>query len=232
MPKLSLMQLASTVVMGAIVTGGGYLGFRVLKSELTADVYRGRLEVLARDYESLRATYNDAVRRTAVTELVVKGRELTVVVRTDQGVLREVKTGLDPTQEVYVDYALVHGRLLIRRVFDAKTPPERGVVVDPDLAAVDWQAPGAAYGQTVYRTLEEGRWLVSVTGNGALALARAPSDEPTALAPAPHIKDFAAMEQELKAQLGSISWRDVWRRLIRRSAPSPTPASGQPTPAP
>ena len=232
MPKVSLVQLASTLVMSALVAGGGYLGFRVLKGELTAEVYKGRLESLARDYEQLRATYNDAVRRTAVTELVVAGGALTVVVRTDSGVLREVATGLDPSQEVYVDYALVNGRLLIRRVFDAKTPPERGVVIDPDLAAVDWQAPGAAYGQTVYRRLEEGRWLVSVTGNGALALARAPDDRPSALAPAPTIKDFSVMEAELRSQLSSIGWRDVWQRLVDRRRPAPPSLAPAPAGAP
>ena len=69
------------------------------------------LESLARDYSALRETYNEAVRKSVVTELLVKNGTLCVVVRNAAGERETIETPFDPSREIYVDYVLVDGRL-------------------------------------------------------------------------------------------------------------------------
>lgn len=54
-------------------------------------------------------------------------------------------------------------------------------MIDPVLERINWQAPGLAVGKAVYRRLDEGRWVVTVTGDGSLGLAR--QDEPDPASP-------------------------------------------------
>lgn len=216
MAVFSVYRALSIAIMSVLAVGAGYLGYRVLKSEIAASVYKERLTTLATDYEALRGRYNDAVRSTAVTELVVEGGKLSVEVRSRAGVLQTIATPFDPSREIFVDYAVVGGRLLIRRVFDASTPPDKGLVVDSALAAVDWERPETSHGKAVYRTLGEGRWVISVSGNGALALTKSTHDDPMPLSAVPEIKSY---EQELagaKTQIEAIGWSDVWRSLMGR----------------
>ena len=57
-------------------------------------------------------------------------------------------------------------RVLIRRIFDEWTPPSLGLVIDGSLGTVDWEAEGVRLGKAVYRSLQPGRWTVSVSGAG------------------------------------------------------------------
>ena len=204
------------LMAGVLAAGGvGVVGYRVLRADLAAQVYRDRLEALAGDYEVLRARYNQAVKRTAVTELVVADRKLTVRIRNSEGVVREIPTPYDPAGEIYVDYVIVDGRLWIRRVFDLLTPPASGLVVDPELGSVDWDDPAAAYGKAVYRSLSEGRWVISVTGDGSLGLTLADEASEIEFVPAPPVRDFERIEKELAEDLGAIAPGDIVRRLVR-----------------
>ncbi len=213
MVKFSLYKVVAFLFMALLTAGAGYLGYRVMKGEIAGAVYRDRLASLAKDYESLRGRYNDAVRRAAVTELVVKDGRLSVEVRSREGVMKSIPTALDPSREVYVDYAVVGGRLLIRRVFDARTPPEEAMVIDGALAAVDWESPEASHGKAVYRTLAEGRWTISVSGNGALALTRNDSEEPATLVSEPPLRSYDEEIAGVDARLDDIGWGDVWRKV-------------------
>jgi len=58
-------------------------------------------------------------------------------------------------------------RQMVRAALDAL------VNVDPNLAEVDWNRVGHHSGKAVYRSLTEGRWLVTVTGDGSLGLVKA-----------------------------------------------------------
>jgi len=197
-------------VVGIIALTGlaGFAGYRFVRADIAAKVYRDRLADMARDYESLRATYNEAVKRTAVTELVVKDKKLSVRVRAGDGTDKEIPTTLDPSGEVYVDFVVLDQRLWIRRVFDDKTPPWKAVVIDPGIKEIDWDDPSAAHGKAVYRRLTEGRWVVSVSGDGALGLAKV--DEPPALTSKPVIKDYKGAETEAMAEADKIGVGDVW----------------------
>lgn len=211
-----LVSFAATAGLLVVLGVAGWAGFRLTQAHLKAEVYQHRLVELGQQYEQLRSQYNDAVRRTAVTELVVEDGALTVHVRTAEGLLKTVPTGLDPKQEVYVDYLVLDGRLWIRRVFDDRTPPGRGVVIDPELSNIDWDSPRVAHGQAIYRRLSEGRWVVTVTGSGALGLMRVADDAPVELAAPPSVRDFEQIETEVSDRLDAISTGDVIRQLFTR----------------
>ena len=152
--------------LGVLALAVSIVGYRLLRAQVAASVYRERLEEVARAYDALRSRYNEAVRRTAVTELVVRDGRLSVRVRNAAGLIREIPTPYDPSGEIYVDFVALDGRLYIRRVFDARTPPSEGLTIDGSLAQIDWDAPGADHGKAIYRRLGEGRWVISATGNG------------------------------------------------------------------
>ncbi len=207
------LAAVSGILTGAAALGAvfviGVVGLRLARADAAERVYRQRLEALAGDYETLRADYNRAVRRTAVTELVVKDGAVTALVRSAHGAIAEVPTSADPSKEVYVDFALVDGRVWIRRVFDAGTRPADATVIDPRLADVDWDGPTASVGQAVYRTLGEGRWVVKVSGDGALGLERVSDDAVVSLSEAPEVRSFDEVQAEVEDRVGKVGWREA-----------------------
>ncbi|MBX3322357.1 MAG: hypothetical protein KF757_05150 [Phycisphaeraceae bacterium] len=195
--------------------GASLLGYQLLRADLAESVYRARLENLASEYETLRSTYNEAVKRTAVTELIVREGKLSVRIRNAGGVIEEIATPYDPKREIFVDYAIVDGRLWIRRVFDVLTPPARGVLIDPALAEIDWEQDHALYGKAVYRSLDEGRWVVTVSGDGSLGLMRA-GPEPVVLSSPVQLGSFEEIDAELRGRIAQIRPGDVWREFWGR----------------
>ena len=152
--------------VGLLGIGLTVAGYGMIRSNLAADVYRDRLAALSERHASLARTYNRAVRRTAVTEIIVTepqdgaeaanadadpdaGGSVSVRVRTAAGPVREIDTPFSPDGELYVDYVVLDGRLWIRRVFDERTPPRDGVVIDPIADGVDWSDPRARVGKAV-----------------------------------------------------------------------------------
>ncbi len=194
------------------ITLAATAGYRVVRSGLAEQVYRDRLREVHRSYEHLRTSYNHAVRRTAVTELIVDGRTLSVAIRTAEGLDRIIPTPFDPYGEVYIDYIVLDGRLWIRRVFDAATPPDQAVIIDPMLDRIDWQSAPQAVGKAVYRRLDQGRWIVTVTGDGSLGLTQIDPDATIDLTPAPPVRDYPQIERELDARIDRIGPLDVLQR--------------------
>ena len=188
--------------------------YRMAVTQITADVYRERLQTLSQDYTKLATSYNEAVRKTAVTELLVGDGKMTVVIRDVQGVVKEIPTPYDPAREIYVDYIVVEGRLWIRRVYDENTPPNQGQVIEPMWEKVDWKDARFAVGKAVYRSLADGRWVVTVTGDGSLGLAKSDTDAPTPLSPPPPVRDYPQIEAEIQAELTEIGASEVLRRLV------------------
>ncbi len=196
----------------------GVGAYHLVEARIAADVYRARLTELADDYDRLRDQYDEAVRRTAVTELEVRDGALFVSIRTAEGELRTIATPFDPSHEIYVDYVVVDGRLWIRRVFDAATAPEKALVIDPSLRAIDWATEGALHGKAAYRSLGEGRWTVTVTGDGSLGLARADESPFLPLTAAPPIRRYDPIEEEVKGRMGAFAPAEVMRALRTRLA--------------
>lgn len=209
-----MTRLLLTVVLAALTLLATLAGYRFVRADVEASVYRERLASLAGEYESLRSQFNDAVRRAAVTELLVKGDAMTVRVRTPAGALREIPTALDPSREVFIDYVVKDGRVLIRRLFDDRTPPERGLVVDAELIQVDWDDPGLERGQTVYRRFTEGRWVVTVSGSGAMGLRRVGEVDDIELVSAPTVREFETLDRQARDELRALSAGDVFRRFF------------------
>ncbi|RMH14053.1 MAG: hypothetical protein D6695_02295 [Planctomycetota bacterium] len=207
-----LTTIFATTAAAGFGVGAALLGYHLIRADITKAVYRQRLEDVAAQYESLRDRYNQAVRRTAVTELLVEDGRLSVRIRNAAGVIKVIPTDFDPTAEIYVDYAVVDGRLWIRRIFDALTPPTRGLVIDPRLADIDWDDELATFGKAVYRSLDDGRWVITASGDGSLALQRA-SEEPTNLAAPLRLGSFEELETELQEEIARIGPADIWRQL-------------------
>jgi hypothetical protein len=200
----------------------GLAGYQLLRAGLAADVYRARLAQAAQDYEALRGQYNRAVRRTAVSELLVEEGRLAVRIRDAGGEIRRIETPFDPAREIYVDFVVLDGRLWIRRVFDDRTPPEQAVLVDPELAEIDWSAHPQDHGKAAYRALGPGRWVVTVTGDGALALARAGDEPPVPLAPPPPVRSYEPIESTLDDALRELSPGELfWTLAARLTAATP-----------
>ena len=202
------------IASALLLVVAGFVGYELVEANLKADIYRDRLTALSDDYDQLRETYNQAVRRTAVTELVVQNGKLCVSIRNSEGMVKSIPTPFDPTGEIYVDYVVLDGRLWVRRVFDAGTPPSQGVLIDPALVDVSWDSETAAHGKAVYRQLTEGRWIVSVTGDGSLGLAKSTNNDPTDLATSPGVRDYEPISQQAEAEVDRIGPVDVMKRLV------------------
>ncbi len=201
------------VITTAVLTAGTLM-YQSAHSRITTQIYRDRLQALDHDYQQLRRTYNEAVRKTAATELIVQGDQLTVVIRTAEGVLERIPTPFDPTREIYVDYVVADGRLWIRRVFDAQTPPGRGLVIGPLHDAFDWSKQPRAYGKAVYRALTDGRWVITVTGDGSLGLAKIGHDTTVDLIQSPVVRDYERIEKDIGDRIDQISLGEVIRHML------------------
>ena len=145
MARFTLSRFLTTAMLGVLTTVAGVVTYRMVRSDVAAGMYRSKLESLARDYSALRETYNEAVRKSVVTELLVKNGTLCVVVRNAAGERETIETPFDPSREIYVDYVLVDGRLLIRRVFERM---RIGLAEEPDVRA-------SARSSYAYRGLRE-----------------------------------------------------------------------------
>lgn len=202
-----LAVVGATVVIAVV-------GLRFAKADAANAVYKSRLQDISSEYETLRTHYNNAVRQTAVTELVVHDRSVTVQVRTIEGTVETIETDANADKEIYVDFALIEGRLWIRRVFDADTPPSRATLINPKLAHVDWNSENALVGQAVYRQLGEGRWVVNTSGDGALALSQVPEDQIINLAPPPEIGSFNELQSQIDDEVEKVGWRDIFAAVM------------------
>ncbi len=209
---LRFLVCLSLVLLAGVASA---LGYRLVRADVRASLYEERIAQLAADFDGLREHYNAAVRKTAITELYVNRGTLCVRVRTAEGVVRTIDTPFDPTGEVYVDYVVQGGRVWIRRVFDERTAPADAVVIDPAIDGVDWADPNAKVGKAVYRALDEGRWIVTVTGDGALGLARAGDEsERSELTQAPEVRDFEELDRQVDRELRQTTLRDIWVALV------------------
>ena len=208
------MARLATLLLVLALAGAGWMGFRLIEARLAADIYRDRLQELVASYDALRDVYNEAVLRSAVTELIVGDGTVQVSIRTADGVLDTIPTPYDPERELYVDYVVIDDRLWIRRVFDEDTPPGEGVVIDPSLVKVDWDEEGARFGKATYRKLDPGRWVVTVTGDGSLGLGRRRNGDAVALSAPPPVRDYPQIETSVRDALSALGPREVIEKII------------------
>ncbi len=191
------------------------LGYRVARDHVAADVYLARYSQLNDEHNTLIQQYNTAVTRTAVTELVVNDGRVKVNVRTADNRVESHDIDADPAHAIYVDYVVKDGRLLIRRVFDSKSAPDDAGVIDSELLDIDWSDPAVRHGKAIYRELTDGRWIVTVSGDGSLALAQVAEDVDVQLLQAPEVREYDPVEETRRA-IQQIRPGDVLRRLFGR----------------
>jgi len=196
-----------------VIAAAGVVSYRLMRTAIEADIYRQRLSDLADRYNDLRTTYNRAVRRTAVTELLVEDGEICVSIRTAEGEIKRIATPYRAGAEIFVDYVVIDGRMWIRRVFDSDTSPNGGVVIDPKLAQVDWDELHAASGKAAYRKLDEGRWVVTVTGNGSLGLVKREGSSDELVSP-PSVRDYPPTMDQINSDIAQIGTVDVFKRAM------------------
>lgn len=193
------------------------LGVTVLKARLSAEIYQNRLSALAEEYSDLRERYNAAIMRTAITELVVDQGKLSVRIKSSAGVIKTIPVPCDPTAEIYVDYIIQDGRLWIRRVFDARTPPDQATIIDPAWAHLDWDDEKLDHGKAVYRQLDEGCWTITVTGNGSLGLVKTKTlSADQELVIPPPMEDFQKSLKSAHDEAEEVGLADVLKHLFQR----------------
>ncbi|MGP1347875.1 MAG: hypothetical protein ACTS3F_14555 [Phycisphaerales bacterium] len=212
----STTRLVTALALMFLGIAACVLAFRLVRADVSAEAYKRQLTTLASSYNDLRSTYNNAVRRMAVTELLVEDDRLSVLIRAADGAVQKFDTPLDPNEEVFVDYVVIDNRLWIRRVFDSNTPPAQGLLIDPALADIDWNSDRANHGKTVYRSLDEGRWIIDITRDGSLGLRRADTAEPSRLVPPPELIEHEPIEHAVEESLKNMTLSDVWKALFGR----------------
>ena len=222
------------VIVSSLAIFGAY---RLALSYAERDIIRERaLEEIAaanRRYNEIREryialgeSYNEAVKKTAVTELIAyEDGSVCVAFISLDGTEEIRKTPFKLGSEVYVDFAVMDGRAFFRRVFDENTPPKEALVINP--IDKSWSKTGeTTKGRAVYTRLEEpGRWTVTLSGNGSLDMAKKGLNEPpTPLMVPPTMKDYPVIEtdapvldENVEAKLDDIGPGDVFKALFGSS---------------
>ncbi|MEM1445387.1 MAG: hypothetical protein AAGF84_04980 [Planctomycetota bacterium] len=211
-PSSALLKPASLAIV-VLLGGLSLLGYQVAKDSVTAAIYRDRLVALQEQHQQLTDRYNAAVTRAAVTELIVSDQNVAVVVRGHDGVLERIDTPYSAQDEVFIDYAVLDGKLWIRRVFDEHTPPSQGTLIDPALAKIDWDDSRAQHGKIAYRSLTDGRWVVSVSGDGSVGLKKISDDTAVDLVAKPEVTEFSPVQQA-EADAAKVGVGDVLTHLL------------------
>ncbi|MFI4862534.1 MAG: hypothetical protein ACIAXF_17855 [Phycisphaerales bacterium JB063] len=205
-----LVLLLAFLLLGA----SSLAGYQWARASVAKDVYRDRLSTVQQEYAQLADQYNQAVTPKPVTELLVRDGEISVIIREGDGTTRTIETPYLADREVFVDYALIDGRLLIRRIFDENTAPSYATMIDADLVNVDWDDEAALFGKAIYRRLDDGRWVISVTGDGSLGLKRLEPGEEAELTHRPGVQEFAPVTPPTQDDIEAIGFREVWRELF------------------
>lgn len=204
-----------TLFVGILVCVLGYIAWQWGRQGLAEQIYRERLGQLNEEYVELQKRYAEVLKRTAITELEVTESAVAVVLRSDAGELERFTTSLNPQKEIFIDYLVLEGRLWIRRIFDSSMAPQDAILIEPSLAGIDWEAKEHAYGKAVYRQLSPGRWQVSVTGNGALGLAKVDveGEQRVLSAVSVEIREDS-WEAEAMESIDEITWQDAARWTV------------------
>ncbi len=188
-----------------------------VREGVVSRIYREKLDALSTDYADLASHYNHAVRQSAITELEVTEDSVEVLIRTVDGQIRRIPTAFDPQSEIYLDYLVGNGRIWIRRVFDASTPPDKALLGDRLWDEVDWPGAGMQYGKAIYRSLEPGIWSIQVSGNGALSLLPVDRSQLQHLEASPQIHSYEEIQTGIDQDIREIGFADIktfWFTLI------------------
>ena len=213
-----MMRRIGQVVFVGVLALAVLLGYNFVRSNIAADFYRDRLREEVKKHEALRQTFNEVVRKTVVTELVVNDDDSVCVVFIDgNNQEKVVPTKFKKGAVVYVDFMVNDGKLFLRRLFDHKTAPADGLVIDPLAQTVNEdESEREEFGSAPYARLnQKGRWVVNATQNGALELKKADDSAPRRpIVRDLPVRDYKEIEKEINTQVDEIGPKDVWQSLI------------------
>lgn len=165
---------------GAGLALAAVAGWEIYRRDNAVQAAEARAASLARQLAEVREERQRLLARTGITLIEVDDDMVRLLVARADGSLQVIPTPYSPDGEIFVDYVVHQGRVLIRRVFDESTSPREAVVVDPALVEINWEAlDPRSHGRTVYRQLAPGRWMISISGAGALGLERLDDTAPT-----------------------------------------------------
>lgn len=204
-------------LLGLLVAA--FAGYQWARSNVAQDIYRDRLIGLQDDYRALAQRYNQAVTPRPVTELLVEDGIVCLGVRKGDGELVRIPTDFDVRQnQVYVDYLIVDQRLLIRRAFEFHpvnaVPADKVVYVDQELLDIEWDPERIPYGKALScRGLEDGRYIISVTGDGSLGMKQIALDAAITLQTHPPLEEFHPVDEQTKSDIAAIGIGDVWKHM-------------------
>lgn len=194
-----------------------WLAYRYAHAQFAEDVYRQRISTLVKDYENLRTSFNSAVKKTAVTELLVNEDGSICVVFVNMDGSEVVKpTPFRLGSEVFVDFVAIDNRLFLRRIFDEHTMPKEAMFINPELQKIEWQSGKVGGGSAPYIQINKpGRWVVSANGTGALEIRHTDVNAPRApLVATPAVRDFSTVDKELNDDLEQITAGDVIKGIF------------------
>lgn len=215
-----------------------YGAYRIARTHVAEDVYRARLIEqneqlkqlrdqyvnLRKGYGDMRDNYNSAVKKTAVTELVVyEDSSVCVAFIASDGTEKTVPTPFKMGSEVFCDFIVTDGQTFFRRIYDEHTAPKDAMVIDVQKQAFSFGSDEEWKGQVAYAKLNEpGRWTVTLTQGGALAIAKKPEGTPTTiLRQPPPVKDFPTIDKEypdapaeVQKRVEDIGADEVFRSLF------------------
>ncbi len=210
------MRILGPVFITGLIGTTGTLGYYFVRTQLEADIYKQKFSDLASDYNTLRNSYNKAIGKTVVTELVVEGGRINVVIRNAAGEVERYRTPYTIDRRIYVDYIVYDQKLMIRSVFDSATTPDDAFIIDSNLIELDWSDHKLQRELIIAQGgLTDGRWQVKVNGTGSLYLDRSPDDagEDDIMAQPP-IHDYEKIQKEIEQEMGEITIGDVWDQLL------------------
>jgi len=189
----SVRSIVGIVFWGVLLCVLLVVGYQFLKMKMLVGHYKAGVVEITQKYQNvldeynraadkfneLKSRYNEVLARTVITELKVENNKCSVILKNLEGVLAEIPVEVNLRKEVFIDYIFFDNRLFIRRVFDAGTAPERAadILALQNVrgflpAPVDWNDSKFRYGKSIYRKLEAGTWMITVTGGGALDIDR------------------------------------------------------------
>lgn len=213
-PIPRLHRAVLLLLVASVFLALGTLAFQWAKAGVMRDAYRVRLADLELKHNALVSDYNQAVSRTAVCEVRQRGGKLSVVTVTADGCREEIPLAFDPAREIHFDFVCLADRLRLRRVYDDKTAPASGVLIESKLARVDWSKHEGDRGLVLYRTVEEGIYALKVSGTGSLTLEPVQQSVADQLVREPELRRHEPVEKienaDAEAGLGEIL-RGLWR---------------------
>lgn len=134
--------------------------------------YEQKLKTVITQYNRLLDTFNTVVDKTIITEIKVEDGNVFAIIRNYHRLRKKIPLKVSLKYPVYVDYIIKDNSIILRRVFDAVTPPSKAHNIVSNLD-VNWDDKSFKYGKAIYKKFSTNKnaiYQITVTGNGSLGI--------------------------------------------------------------